>query len=54
MLNNTDQISRAYIYQIVQGFKTNPTKNVIQELSRLLEISVEEIMRLLDEIEEVQ
>jgi transcriptional regulator with XRE-family HTH domain len=55
MLNNTDQISRAYIYQLIQGFKSNPTKDVLKELSRLLEISLEEVVELLEtnETEEV-
>ena len=55
MLNNTDQISRAYIYQLIQGFKSNPTKDVLKELSRLLEISLEEVVELLEtnEAEEV-
>lgn len=48
MLNNTDQISRAYIYRIIQGNQNNPTKDVIKELSRLLEISIEEVVELLD------
>jgi transcriptional regulator with XRE-family HTH domain len=55
MLNNTDQISRAYIYQLIQGFKNNPTKDILKELSRLLEISLEEVVELLEsnETEEV-
>jgi transcriptional regulator with XRE-family HTH domain len=55
MLNNTDQISRAYIYQLIQGFKNNPTKDILKELSRLLEISLEEVVELLEsnEAEEV-
>lgn len=55
MLNNTDQISRAYIYQLIQGFKSNPTKDILKELSRLLEISLEEVVELLEtnETEEV-
>ncbi len=55
MLNNTDQISRAYIYQLIQGIKSNPTKDVLKELSRLLEISLEEVVELLEtnETEEV-
>ncbi len=48
MLNNTDQISRAYIYQLMQGFKNNPTKDILKELSRLLEISLEEVVELLE------
>lgn len=55
MLNNTEQISRAYIYQLIQGFKNNPTKDVLKELSRLLEISLEEVVELLEtnETEEI-
>ena len=55
MLNNTDQISRAYIYQLIQGIKSNPTKDILKELSRLLEISLEEVVELLEtnETEEV-
>ena len=55
MLNNTDQISRAYIYQLIQGFKNNPTKDILKELSRLLDISLEEVVELLEtnETEEV-
>lgn len=52
MLEKTDQISRAYIYKLLSGNRNNPTKNIIQELSRLLEISVEEVMRLTDESDE--
>ena len=55
MLNNTDQISRAYIYQLIQGFKNNPTTDILKELSRLLDISLEEVVELLEtnETEEV-
>lgn len=55
MLNNTEQISRAYIYQLIQGFKNNPTKDILKELSRLLEISLEEVVELLEtnETEEI-
>jgi len=52
MLENTDQISRAYIYKIVNGSKTNPTKSILQELARLLETSIDEVVELLD-VEEV-
>lgn len=52
MLEQTDQISRAYIYRLVNGSKSNPTKNILQELSRLLEITVDEVVELLD-VEEV-
>lgn len=53
MIVNTDQISRAYIYKIVQGTKCNPTKDVLKELSRLLELPIEKIVELIDETEEV-
>ena len=55
MLNSTDQIYRAYIYQLIQGIKSNPTKDILKELSRLLEISLEEVVELLEtnETEEV-
>lgn len=53
MLSNTDQISRAYIYQIVQGTKKNPTKDILKELSRLLEMPIEKVVELIDEVEEV-
>lgn len=52
MLEQTDQISRAYIYRLVNGSKSNPTKNILQELARLLEITVDEVVELLD-VEEV-
>lgn len=53
MLNNTDQISRSYIYQLVQGIKNNPTKDILKELSRLLELTIEEVVELLDDPKEV-
>lgn len=53
MLNNTDQISRSYIYQLVQGIKNNPTKDILKELSRLLELTIEEVVELLDDTKEV-
>ena len=53
MLVNTDQISRAYIYQLVQGTKNNPTKDVLKELSRLLELPIEKVVELIDETKEV-
>ena len=52
MLEETDQISRAYIYRLVNGSKSNPTKNILQELARLLELTVDEVVELLD-VEEV-
>ena len=53
MLNNTDQISRSYIYQLVQGIKNNPTKDILKELSRLSELTIEEVVELLDDPKEV-
>jgi transcriptional regulator with XRE-family HTH domain len=48
MLEKTDQISRAYIYQIINGSKNNPTKDILKELSRLLDVSIDKITELLD------
>lgn len=53
MVANTDQISRAYIYKLVQGTKCNPTKDILKELSRLLEMPIEKVVELIDEVEEV-
>ena len=48
MLEKTAQISRAYIYQIINGSKNNPTKDILKELSRLLDVSIDKITELLD------
>lgn len=51
MLQNTDQVSRAYLYGLINGSKTNPTKDILKELSRLLDLSIEEVIKLLDKNE---
>lgn len=53
MVAQTDQISRAYIYRILQGGGRNPSKDILKEFSRLLEIPIEKVVELIDEIEEV-
>lgn len=49
----TDKLSRAYIYKLIQGTMSNPSKDVLKELSRLLELPVEKIIELIDETEEI-
>lgn len=53
MLNYTDGISRAYTYQMVQGTKRNPSKDILLELCKLFDLSLEEVIKLFDEDEEV-
>lgn len=53
MVLNTEIISRAYIYQLLQGVKCNPTKDILKELSRLLDLSIEKIIELIDEIKKI-
>lgn len=53
MLNYTNGISRAYTYQMVQGTKRNPSKDILLELCRLFDLSLEEVIKLFDEDEEV-
>ena len=48
MLENTEEISRSYLFKIVNGETNNPSKNILKELSRLLELSVEEVIKLID------
>lgn len=51
MVAKTDQISRAYIYKMVQGVSCNPTKDILKELSKLLELPIGEVISLIDEVE---
>ena len=49
MIEETNtEISRPYLYQLVNKTHNNPSKNVLKELSTLLDIPVEEVMELTD------
>ncbi len=46
-------ISRSYLYQIVSGEKTNLTIDMSLELCKLLNISLEELVKILNETKKV-
>lgn len=46
-------ISRSYLYQIINGYKDNISIEVAKPLADALEITVDELIRILNETKEI-